>query len=276
MGDFTQKPYCDYGAPNCTSYLHFGIDYIKIHEDYILYERLVNDIALLRLDRSVPFDHVMKPVCLPNVNVREPDINTILTVAGWGEYQIHGDRRTVPAKRTVDIPLVEDTELCILKDDSRICAAALALDYTKRKSACPGDGGGPLMQQWQKRKMVIEGIVSLGGGACGVNVPTHYTRVRHYLSWIEENVCKDVLSNNDCPTSTSKVKPKFPTDCGYTPKHPRQGNKVRPDEYSWIAVLHYEHQGPDVECVGSVINSRYVLSAAHCVTGGWITTYGRL
>lgn len=276
MGNFTQQPYCDYGAANCSAYLHFGIAYIKVHEDYFHRNHIAfNDIALLRLHRIVPFDHVMKPVCLPNVNVREPDINTILTVAGWGEGGHYND---APAKRAVDIPVVKETELCQFNDVTKFCAAVLPIENKNSgKFACSGDLGGPLMQQWQIRKMVIEGIVSFNINGCNMmRSPTHYTRVRHYLSWIEENVCTDVLYNKDCPTRISKEKLKFPTDCGYTPKHPRQGNKVKPDEYSWLAVLRYEYQGPDVECVGSVINSRYVLSAAHCVTGGWITTYGRL
>lgn len=275
LGKYTQQPYCDYGADNCTSYLHFGIAYIKRHEDYIWgTESVFNDIALLRLDRSIPFDHVMRPVCLPKDNVREPNINTMLTVAGWGIDLTPYNRL---AKRAVDIPLVNETEFCEFKDGSNMCTAPPLVNNIKTiKSPCDGDGGGPLMHQWQRRKMVIEGIVSHRTTYCGTQFPNSYTRVRHYLSWIEENVCLDGLSKTDCPTGTLIKKPKFPSDCGYTPKYPRRGNVVKPDEYSWLAVLHYEHQGSDVECVGSVINARYVLTAAHCVTGGWIRTFGRL
>lgn len=181
LGNYTQQPYCDYGADNCTSYLHFGIAYIKWHEDYIWNRKSVlNDIALIRLDRSIPFDHVIKPVCLPIDNVGEPDINTMLTVAGWGTDE-RSPKTNAIAKRTVYIPLVNDTELCEFMDGSNMCAGVPSVNnIITIKSACDGDGGGPLMHQWQRRRMAIEGIVSSQrGGYCGFLFPTSYTRVRH-------------------------------------------------------------------------------------------------
>lgn len=60
---------------------------------------------------------------------------------------------------------------------------------------------------------------------------------------------------------------KFPTDCGFTEMYPREqifgGDVIQPDEYSWIASLRYGYEGAN-GCGGSVINSRYVLTAAHC------------
>lgn len=265
MGDLTQEPYCDYGAPNCSSYQLFGIEHIKVHENYRWENHVLhNDIALIRLNRTIQFGNKFQPVCLPTINVREPINGTMLTVAGWGREQ--GLNEFV-AKRAVDVPLVTDSDYCQYQDESRICAGVVSSNINYGKASCNGDSGGPLMQQWRRQKMMIEGIVSFIQGSSCINnyYATHYTRVRNYMSWIEENV----YIRQDCPISTSLVDRKFPTDCGYTPMYPKKGHFVKPDEYtrSWLALLLYNHVDwiRIEECVGSVINSRYVLTSAYCV-----------
>lgn len=268
MGDFTHEDCCDYGAPNCTSYHYFKITDIIKHKEYRKDKNKIlhNDIALLRLDSRIQFNNKMQPVCLPNVNVKEPDNKTTLTVVGWGTTSINTDRI---AKRSVGIKL--QTDGCEYSDDSRLCAAVLPSKGTVAKTTCDGDCGGPLMQEWQIRRMVIEGIVSfLQGGSCLTKFfPTHYTRVRHYMNWLEENMCM----GDDCPTSTSIAERKFPTDCGSMST--LYGKTVQHQEYSWLATLMYEKEGYQF-CVGSVINSRYVLTAASCVDQGWINKSGDL
>lgn len=292
MGEFSQEPYCDYGAPNCSSYQFFGIEHIKKHENYEMIKNIAsNDIALIRLNRTIQFDNKTQPVCLPHANMTELANDALLIVAGWGKSYLENET----AKRAVEVPLVIDPLVCEFRDMTKLCAAVVSGNKTKAKTPCKGDSGGPLMRQFGKRKMVIEGIVSFVQGTC-INYfsAPHYTRVRYYLSWIFENVC----INQDCPTITSIPEQKsiatvhdrpstntsvvhqiFLGECGYSPMYPNQlisgGNFIQPDEFSWVASLEYRNKSFGV-CGGSVISSWFVLTAAQCVTGESVDELGGL
>lgn len=77
---------------------------------------------------------------------------------------------------------------------------------------------------------------------------------------------------------TTKRESKFPANCGYTAMFASRriaGGIIRPDEYSWLASLQYGRNS-NISCSGAVINSRYVLTAAECVTGESIKGAGGL
>lgn len=74
---------------------------------------------------------------------------------------------------------------------------------------------------------------------------------------------------------------KFPHPCGQTAIIPEiqtkgKGNIIPPHKYSWLASLEYGNLNTFGHCAGSVINSRYVLTAAQCVTGERIQKLGGL
>lgn len=57
-------------------------------------------------------------------------------------------------------------------------------------NTCSGDSGGPLLavSQWNKKVKNVVGVTSFGKGCGFKGLPGIYTRVSHYLPWIEENV----------------------------------------------------------------------------------------
>lgn len=84
-----------------------------------------------------------------------------------------------------------------------------------------------------------------------------------------------------CPPVTSEVLQsyKYPQDCGQTPWLPYGnivgGRLIPPVEFPWLASLEYKNRPNKTGiCAGSVINIRYVLTAAHCVTGRQIDASG--
>lgn len=73
----------------------------------------------------------------------------------------------------------------------------------------------------------------------------------------------------------------YPDDCGWTPLYAKEqiigGNISAPDELSWLASLVYGKNNTILgSCGGSVINSWYVLTAAHCVKGDNVVRLGGL
>merc|ERR1712159_699986 len=70
--------------------------------------------------------------------------------------------------------------------NSQICAGGV-----EGEDACTGDSGGPLTlrtdnRNEEKRWNLLVGIVSWADGCGEKDVPTVYTRVSSYLTWIEE------------------------------------------------------------------------------------------
>lgn len=68
-----------------------------------------------------------------------------------------------------------------------------AYDPLGRNDSCKGDSGGPLQYFRTKETSVatVVGIVSFGAG-CGSTVPSVYTRVAHYLQWIDPIVWSEL------------------------------------------------------------------------------------
>lgn len=185
LGAFDEKGnICDYGTQNCTHYQEFGIEQIILHKYSYNLTYSVNDIALIRLDRPIEFTKNLKPICLPfggNV-AKEPEVGSSLTISGWG-YTM--EKIEVVAKRAAFITL-QDSEKCKEQfdvDETHLCAVE------DGRTTCKGDSGGPLMNQFARRRMFLEGIVSYGISNCtDTRFPSVFTRVRSYGQWLDDKM----------------------------------------------------------------------------------------
>ncbi|CAG9769269.1 unnamed protein product [Ceutorhynchus assimilis] len=148
-----------------------------------------HDIALIRLNKNIPFSDYIQPVCLP-----KPDeasrTGEKLIVAGWGRTE---KGRDSDVKLKLEVPVTDNFscaqkfgELNVQVGKNQMCAGS-----EDGKDSCSGDSGGPLMRTLpdDETRWMIEGIVSFGYTKCGSpGYPGVYTRVARYIPWIHRNV----------------------------------------------------------------------------------------
>lgn len=77
--------------------------------------------------------------------------------------------------------------------DGLIGGQYCAYDPEGKNDSCLGDSGGPLQffSSDESTVATVIGIVSYGIG-CGASLPSVYTRIAHYLEWIEPIVWPDL------------------------------------------------------------------------------------
>ncbi|XP_046686993.1 LOW QUALITY PROTEIN: chymotrypsinogen A-like [Homalodisca vitripennis] len=147
---------------------------------------LYNDIAILTLDSPVTFSQTIRSVCLPQGSQARFEGITA-TVIGWGSLRENGPQPAV--LQEVNIPVWTNTE-CRLKYGNAapggivehfLCAGRAT------KDSCSGDSGGPLMVN-TGGKWTQVGIVSWGIGCGKGQYPGVYTRVTHFMNWINKNL----------------------------------------------------------------------------------------
>ncbi|XP_063705763.1 serine protease persephone-like isoform X1 [Culicoides brevitarsis] len=172
-----------------------GIAKVIRHPDYRPYQ-LYNDIALLKLSNFADIsDSYVYPVCL-NTKKDFPLPSSSVDVIGWGETETVGDTSQLLLK--ANLTVVDPTE-CQKKYESHdirgltggIAESQLcAWDPDFKRDSCKGDSGGPLHAKNERIDYVV-GLVSFGNG-CAAKDPAVYTRVSHYIGWIESVVWPDL------------------------------------------------------------------------------------
>ncbi|XP_051925272.1 uncharacterized protein LOC127603210 [Hippocampus zosterae] len=272
---------------------------IVLHPGFNIFT-LDNDIALLRLSSPVTFSDYVRPVCLA-ANGSVFNNATRSWVTGWG---------TVQGGVPVPFPgTLREVEVSVL--GNRQCSCLIGVDLVTDniicagfpeggKDACQGDAGGPMVSE-QDSIWIQSGIVRFGFGCARPNNPGVHTRVSRYQWWINSHVGSDkpgfvqfnssgldADSNFTCPGPPSTQGPAEAEDlvpilssaelCGI----PSQRNKIVGGDVaaagSWPWQASLQTFGSHV-CGGTLINSEWVLSAAHCFTStsttGWSVSLGR-
>ncbi|XP_033096152.1 mannan-binding lectin serine protease 1-like [Anneissia japonica] len=154
------------------------------------------DIALVKLNQSVQFSPMVRPVCLPeqstnvsndnNDNIDHGDLPSRKgVVIGWGKQA--SDRGTSNYLREVYVPLVSRQKCRSVYrpleypiTENMVCAG----ERRGGKDACEGDSGGPFMFRNYDLAYFAYGLVSWGNGCGKEGYYGVYTRVDKYVNWI--------------------------------------------------------------------------------------------
>ncbi|CAH1789203.1 unnamed protein product [Owenia fusiformis] len=167
---------------------NIDVDKILIHPQYERTSHWNNDIALVKLKKSVPsgeqFNEIKK-VKLPRQGDNSfPRDGQDCIMKGWG-CTAKGSSVSSRAK-AVELPKVNDQTCHRIYGTpmvNRVCAGY----NLASKGICSGDSGGPLVCK-QNGQWVQAGIASFTSSDRPGGYPGAFTRVTSYVNWIKETM----------------------------------------------------------------------------------------
>jgi len=156
-----------------------------VHEQYDDYE-IVNDIGLIRTLTPAPNNIYTTYINLPRQFAGNSFVGYQSTIQGFGVYSdAIGDVSEV--KRYVAQIIMSNAECLWGPYASELCTSTIG-----RGGPCNGDSGGGLFigdTHNHNADRYVVGIVSFGALAgCELEYPVVFTRVTHYLSWIDQHI----------------------------------------------------------------------------------------
>ena len=160
---------------------------IVVNPHYVQ-DSLVNNIALIRLVKSLTFNDVVKQAVLATYDDELYD-GTKLTISGWGFDNVANGRNPFLLKKAT--VYYQELEICknayskrsVVVPSGTICAGEI--NYIG-SSICEGDQGGPLVQTTKAKGDRVFGIASFALNCGATFTPSVFTDVRQYLDWINQ------------------------------------------------------------------------------------------
>ncbi|XP_013147326.1 PREDICTED: venom serine protease Bi-VSP-like isoform X2 [Papilio polytes] len=166
------------------------------HEDYSR-NSLTNDIGVLVLQQDVTFTKLIHPICIPLAPELRSNsyVNYNPMIAGWGSVSYRGP--SASHLQALQLPVVSN-EYCARAyaayKEQTIDERVLCAGYERGgRDSCQGDSGGPLMQPvWNSKNFTTPmyqiGVVSYGKQCAQAGFPGVYTRLTHFIPWLQEKV----------------------------------------------------------------------------------------
>ncbi|CAF0862194.1 unnamed protein product, partial [Brachionus calyciflorus] len=252
---------------------YYSISEIFVHPEYVIFPKK-NDIALVKLSKSLTLKENISPICLPTSLDVSIIFNQNVVVLGWGSTNGENSRSQISntlLQATLKIQNEATPSICKGHESYVYCA----LDPTKKKSnICFGDSGGPLMF-FKDEKWYLYGASSFvfiypDNFTCMNTEASFFAMIPNFLNWIT-NITK---SSESSSTTTKAVTPSIHLSgrkCGYLPSKKKLkkanriifGNPTAKNSWPWMVSI--RQNGRDHICGGTLISSNHIITAAHCV-----------
>ncbi|XP_055345153.1 uncharacterized protein LOC129592998 [Paramacrobiotus metropolitanus] len=168
-----------------------------VHPDYDR-ERILNDIAILRLKGSAAGKVGVTSVQLPPANA-EPDVGTPLHTAGWGRTQEGPYAPSAERLLKTTLKVVDRAKCARALSAGQIPASQICTENAV-SGTCNGDSGGPLVNR-RKGVDYLVGLTSYGVRGCRLGTADAFTKVSHFTDWIQR------VANGEIPGSGSASAP---------------------------------------------------------------------
>jgi len=171
----------------------FQIDRIWLHKDFQTEGPYSHDLALVRLRRkrdgsAVRFSPEVSPVCLPEHGSHYHE-GLQCVISGWGKTSPNSPVNP-GCLRAAKLPIMNQARCEKNYENSSgwIIPSMVCAGYPHGGvDACKGDSGGPLACYIDGSYKLV-GVISWGLGCGKAGMPGVFTRVQHYLDWIESKM----------------------------------------------------------------------------------------
>lgn len=169
------------------------VDDIIIHPSWDA-DTMIGDIALLHLASAT----TASPVTLPTLNASDDLTNGVaMTIYGWGET-----RRNVTSENASATNQLQSASVALNKNyDTSNTYPDHIFAQGNGTDTCYGDSGGPLIYN-----STLYGITSFGyTTTCSATLPSGYTDVSYYVSWINAEISSYTASETTSSTVSSST-----------------------------------------------------------------------
>lgn len=163
---------------NEPGHVRFRSRSIFLHPEYVQ-SRAQNDIALIRLPRTVQRSSTIQPIKLPSTCEAVENRDAVATGFGVMHTGANAIPSTLQYTRLKTISRIECVEQFpfLVKNSAVLCA-----ESDKQSSVCSGDSGGPLVDIENETLLGVADFVD--GEGCDSGLPQGFQRVPSHLDWI--------------------------------------------------------------------------------------------